>query len=273
MTLCKTKALLGRYFPQERKYVAADGNTYFFADDGSVTLNGQTAGYTNATGLSTSSIAKLDYNAKSTTYDLKGKMIGNLYDNDNATWVSLMGERWAATSSPMDHQVLAYCTYGLHFDSKMLQEMIDGHKAKVMAQAEARTREIEAENQAKAAARQNAGSGGEITRNGSVVFTVAKSGEVYKGSTMVGKIADGKIIVGGSVVGAYDPDSKIYRNGSCIGSLDGWGNVQLARNGGWDASGYSIRSGDVSRNGQTLYESSNVSNLKLAIICVFGFFN
>ena len=137
ITHLKTNKEMGRYYPAEKKYVSARGLVYLFADDGSVTFgdDGTSAGKVSDKGFSSRGLSKIDYNAAKNWYEFKGKYFGMVSDKNGGTCASLMGENWMQASQPIDHKIMAFCTYGTSYNDETLGSMIGGFKAQEIAES------------------------------------------------------------------------------------------------------------------------------------------
>ena len=137
ITHIKTNREMGRYYPDEKKYVSARGLVYLFADDGSVTFgdDGTSAGKVSDNGFSSRGLSKIDYNASKNWYEFKGKYFGMVSDKNGGTCASLMGENWMQASQPIDHKIMAFCTYGTSYNDETLGSMIGGFKAQEIAES------------------------------------------------------------------------------------------------------------------------------------------
>lgn len=137
ITHIKTNKEMGRYYPEEKKYVSARGLIYLFGDDGAVTFgdDGTSAGKVTAQGFSTRGLKKIDYNAQKNWFEWNGKYFGVVRDKEGGTSASLMGENWMKSSAPIDPMIMAFCTYGTSYNDETLGSMIGGFKAQEIAES------------------------------------------------------------------------------------------------------------------------------------------
>lgn len=271
LTHIKTNKEMGRYYPDEKKYVSAQGLIYLFGDDGAVTFgdDGSSAGKVTAQGFSTRGLKQIDYNAEKNWYEWNGKYFGVVSDKEGGTNASLMGENWVKASAHMDHMIMAFCTYGTSYNDETLGGMINGYKDQEIARVERQKKMDEARKKA-AASSSNSGGDMEFRKNGSIVGSMLADGTVYVGGRIAGKIdAEGNIYVGGHIEGTLRDNGEVLKNGHVIGSIDD-GTVRLN---GHIVGGIDSRTGDVRYNGSIIGRVEPVANVnKAAVFYFFGFY-
>ena len=137
ITHLKTNKEMGRYYPNEKKYVSARGLVYLFGDDGSVTFgdDGTSAGTITAQSFSTRGLKKIVYNSEKNWFEWNGKYFGVVRDKEGGTSASLMGENWMKSSAPIDRMIMAFCTYGTSYNDETLGSMVGGFKAQEIAES------------------------------------------------------------------------------------------------------------------------------------------
>ena len=268
LTHIKTNKEMGRYYPEEKKYVSARGLIYLFGDDGAVTFgdDGSSAGKVTAQGFSTRGLKQIDYNAEKNWYEWNGKYFGMVSDKEGGTSASLMGENWVKSSAPMDHMIMAFCTYGTSYNDETLGGMINGYKDQEIARVERQKKMDEARKKA-AASSSSSSADMEFRKNGSVVGSMLADGTVYVGGRIAGKIdAEGNIYVGGHIEGLLR-GNEVLKNGHVVGTIDDDGTVRLN---GHIAGGIDPRTGDIRFDGSIIGKVDPVADLKKA--CVYVFF-
>lgn len=254
--------LLGTYYPAERKFVTGNGLSYIIAEDGSVKsgIDGSEAGKITDKGFSTSRISWMEYNSGADQYQLEGYKIGEIKDQGGVNIVTLYGKDWMVTSAPIDHQVLAYLTYGVSYSSEQLKEIREANESRERALAQ----------RAKASAQQqSSGSGSssgststkmksgdrwelrnneQIYLNGSFVATVKSDGRICDrtgyplgelksdGSFKSNRYNNGSVTNSGDIknnigypIGKMKSDGSLWENnGPCIGNISSGANRYIA---------------------------------------------
>ena len=272
ITHIKTSKEMGRYYPDEKKYVSARGLIYLFGNDGAVTFgdDGSSAGKVTAQGFSSRGLKQIDYNADKNWYEWNGKYFGMVSDKEGGTCASLMGEDWMKSSAPMDHMVMAFCTYGTSYNDETLGGMINGYKDQEIARAERQKKMDEARQKAATSSSSSQDSDMQFRKNGSIVGSMLVDGTVYVGGHIAGKIdADGNIYVGGHIEGKLRNNGEVLKNGHVEGTIDEDGTVRLN---GHIVGGIDPRSYDVRYNGSIIGKVEPLANLyRAAVFYFFGF--
>lgn len=269
ITHIKSGKEMGRFYPAEKKYVSARGLIYLFGDDGAVTFgdDGSSAGKVTEQGFSTRGLKQIDYNAEKNWYEWNGKYFGMVSDKGGGTCASLMGENWMKASAPMDHMLMAFCTYGTSYNDETLGGMINGYKDQEIARVEREKKAAEARKKA-AESSSNSNADMEFRRNGSIVGSMLADGTVYVGGHIAGKIdADNNIYVGGHIEGLLR-GNEVLKNGHVVGTIDDDGTVRLN---GHIVGGIDTRTYEVRYNGSIIGKVEPLANLKRA--AVFYFFD
>jgi len=126
ITDMKYKRKLGTYYPNERKYVNGRGDVLLIAEDGTAKWDDGTAcGKFTDKGFSTKGIKWMEYNAAVDQYQHNGVKVGEIRDEKGYNVVTLFNKDWMETSYPVDHQILAFITYGMSFNDEILAQQYE----------------------------------------------------------------------------------------------------------------------------------------------------
>ena len=251
--------LLGTYYPDQHKFVNGGGTVYLIADDGTVTFadDGTEAGKIADNGFSSRGIKWMEYNAGAKQYQLDGVKVGEVFDDQGVSVVTLYGKEWLQTTKPIDNKILAYLAYGTSFNSEILKDMY-AQKAKQQQAAQARAQSSDSSSGSSASASSNTklkqGDRWELRNkeqiflNGSFVATVKSDGRICDrtgyplgelksdGAFKSTRYHNGYVSSSGDIknnigypIGRMKSDGSLWENnGPCIGNISSGFNRYIA---------------------------------------------